>query len=484
MKIKNIIKTGLFSLTVMAIASCSVADEIKSLEFDRDFSPVDFKAEVVDKVNVNLTWTSPQPSDSYVIELFKDSVIGTTADSVLNADAIGTEKAPFVISNLQPNTVYTARIKGVSKGKQDSKWTALTEPFETKKEAAPAPKPVTHVVTFTEFAAGAGPASWGDGKFVITPVDPNGKMVCDANNCYFYEMGTGAPIKFTTRLKSGGKSSATANFLNLTIPGDGKLYIYVRTGSNGDTSRDVIVTQNDEVICDYTLVEDNMKTLNVEVEGEAAPVSVYTPVIVDVKKGAATITYPVNGINFYGFTLVSLDSEGGDVDEPEEPAGPVGEGGLLTFGTEASAVADGAVYTFGSAAITINNGGGKFAIDTNTQYFGDATSQTKHVTRMKTGAKNSDANGVALTLEAKGTLTIAMRSSSSSADRAVSIIDATGTPVATWTVGDSNATADVTIEGEAEPKKVFHTYTVTLEPGDYNFTYDGGLNFYSIKYEP
>lgn len=482
MKIMNIIKACFFSAAAFVMASCSIDDEIKNLVYDRAFSPVDFKAEVVDKVNVNLTWTTPHPADSYVIELFCDSVIRDTPDSILTAKVPGTDAAPFVIEGLQPNTKYIARIKAVVKDKSESKWTELTQPFETKQDAPPAPKPVTHNIEFEVFAAGAGPASWGDGKFTITPTDPNVKMVADANSCYFYDKAGEEFVHFTTRLKTGGKSSATANFLNLTIPGDGKLYIYVRTGSNGDVTRDVIVTQNEEVICDYTLVEDNMKTPNVEVPGEANPVSVYTPVVVDVKKGNATITYPVNGINFYGFTLVSIDEEGG-ADEPDEPQGPTGEDGTITFEAGA-AVADGAEFTFGSAKLIINNGGGKFAIDANSQYFGDATSQNRYIARMKTGAKSADTNGVALTLDVKGTITIAMRSSSSSADRAVSLVDATGAAVATWTVGDANSTKDVAVEGEAEPKTVFNYYTVTLEAGTYNFTYDGGVNFYSINYQP
>ncbi len=470
------------SLTALIVASCSVDDPITSLDFSREFSPVDFKAEVVDKVNVNLTWTSPQPSDQYVIELFRDSVIGEVADSVfIVSNEVGTEKVPFVIYDLEPNTVYMARIKGVSEKKEDSKWTELTEPFETKKGEAPAPVPVTHKVTFT---AGEKPAAWGDGKFVITPTDPDNKMVADANSCYFYEEGGQNIIHFDSRLKTGGKSSATKNFLTLTIPGDGKLYIYVRTGSNGDVTRTVNVTQNEEELLSYTLVEADMKTENVEVEGEPAPVSVYSPVVVDVKKGTATITYPVNGINFYGFTLISLDTDDEGGNEEDDPQVPVGEDGELVFDA-AGDVADGTKYTFGSASLLISNSGAKITVDGNKQYFGDDTNHTQYAFRMKTGAKSSDTNGVALTLTAKGTITIAMRSSSSSAARNVSIVDAAGQALTTWEVSDSNAMTGVAIEGEAEPKTVFKYYkTEVLEAGTYNFTYDGGLNFYSLKYQP
>lgn len=476
MKIKNIIKACIFSTAAFIMASCSVDDEIKSLVYDREFSPVDFKAEV-DNDTVKFTWTSPKPAESYVMEIYSNEVFEGEPDTVLTTNIIDTLK----VKGLEHNISYLARMKAVSKDKKESKWTELTQPFEIKQKEAPAPKPVTHNITFEEFAAGSAPASWGDGKFVITPTDPNGKMVADANSCYFYEKGGSEFVHFTSRLKSGGKSSATANYLTLTIPGDGKLYIYVRTGSNGDTTRDIIVTQNDEVLKDYTLVEADMKTEGVEVPGEPNPVSVYTPVEVDVKKGIAVITYPVNGVNFYGFTLISLDEEGAG--EPEEPQGPTGEDGVITFEAGAE-VADGAEFVFGSAKIVINNGGGKFAIDANSQYFGDASSQTRYTARMKTGAKSADANGVALTLDVEGTVVIAMRSSSSSADRAVSLVDATGATVASWTVGDSNATKDVAIEGEAEPKTVFNYYTVNLRAGTYNFTYDGGLNFYSLQYMP
>ena len=77
-----------------------------------------------------------------------------------------------------------------------------------------------------------------------------------------------------------------------------------------------------------------------------------------------------------------------------------------------------------------------------------------------------------------------MRSSSSSAERAVQILDATSTSVQNWTVADSNATKDVTIQGEESAKTVFNIYSVTLDEGTYTFTYDGGVNFYGFSYEP
>lgn len=474
----------------MAAVSCSNdVDEIKSIVFGRNFSPTNFKAELENNVDIKFTWSSPAAPEKYIVELYKiDTLLNTSeCDSTIEVAPLqGKETDTLLIAGLEEKTLYTAKIKAVGNGKEDSYWTELGDTIATKKGSTPAPVPVevTHPVSFTEaIAAGSMPATLGDGVFVITPTDPNNKISVDANKCYFYEKGGEALTRFDYRMKTGGKSSATANFLTLTIPGDGILYIYVRTGSNSDTTRDVVVTQNDETLIDYILNEDEMKTAGVEAEGEELPVNVYKPIEVKVKKGTAVITYPVNGVNFYGFTLVSVDSNEEGDEEDQEPQGPTGEEGEITFEAGA-AVADGAVYKFGSASITINNAGAKFAIDANTQYFGDANAQTKYEARMKTGAKNGDTNGIALTLAAKGTLTIAMRSSSSSADRTVSIVDATGAALETWTVGDANATEGVTIEGEAEPKKVFHTYTVTLEAGTYNFTYDGGLNFYSIKYQP
>lgn len=136
-------------------------------------------------------------------------------------------------------------------------------------------------------------------------------------------------------------------------------------------------------------------------------------------------------------------------------------------------------YTFGCATMNILNDNAKFAIDANQQYFGDVNAPKKYTARLKSGGNSGSQNGVSLTMTSRGTMTIAMRSSSSSADRNVKITK-DGEEVAAFVVGDGNCTKNVAIDGEVDPKTVFNTYTLDFTAGTYTFSYDGGLNFYGI----
>ena len=76
----------------------------------------------------------------------------------------------------------------------------------------------------------------------VTDTDDSGKISVDGNTAYF---GTADNyVSFGFRLKTGGKSSSK-NGLSLTLPQDGTIKIYARTGSNSATDRNVILTQKD-----------------------------------------------------------------------------------------------------------------------------------------------------------------------------------------------------------------------------------------------
>ena len=93
-----------------------------------------------------------------------------------------------------------------------------------------------------DYAVGSVPATFSTNGLVLTVVDTNNKLVVDSNSAYF---GTADSYqKFDKRLKSGGKSSSKNN-LTLTLPSDGTLKVYARTGSSSATDRNVILTQND-----------------------------------------------------------------------------------------------------------------------------------------------------------------------------------------------------------------------------------------------
>lgn len=143
-----------------------------------------------------------------------------------------------------------------------------------------------------------------DGKtfgtgFVLSLVDENGKLSIESNKAYF---GTAdAYQQFEYRLKSGGKSSSK-NAMTLTIPSDGTLSVYVRTGSNSATDRNLVLTQDDGTeLYNAVVKEDDAVKVTI---GEKET-NVYPVISVAVKAGSVSVGYPTNSLNFYGFTFAS-----------------------------------------------------------------------------------------------------------------------------------------------------------------------------------
>lgn len=165
------------------------------------------------------------------------------------------------------------------------------------------------VFTFdTDYAKGSIPSTITSNGLVLSIVDTQGKIVVDANTAYF---GTADSYqKFDKRLKSGGKSSSN-NMLTLTLPADGTLKVYARTGSNSATDRNVVLSQNGEELYNQVVKEDDAVTVNIpNGEGIEEAKTVYPAISVPVVKGDVVITYPTGSINFYGFELVASGTTG------------------------------------------------------------------------------------------------------------------------------------------------------------------------------
>ena len=134
-------------------------------------------------------------------------------------------------------------------------------------------------------------------EFSATITDTGNKMSIDANNCRFGDAEK--YVSYSYRLKSGGKSSSSTNFITFNIPADGKLRIAVRTGSNSATDRNLVLAQGTDTLFNQVILESSAIKVT---EGETE-VNVYPYVIVDVKAGSLVASYPVNGVNFYSFAF-------------------------------------------------------------------------------------------------------------------------------------------------------------------------------------
>lgn len=156
-----------------------------------------------------------------------------------------------------------------------------------------------------EDVAGAGEvkSEFAKGDFKLTVVDlgdkdGNKKISIDANDCYF---GTAESYqKFTHRLKTGGKSSSN-NSLTLTIPSDGTLNVYVRTGKNSETNRNLVLTQDGTELYNKVVQESDAITVTM---GEKDN-NVYPVISVEVKAGELAVGYPTGSLNFYGFEFIA-----------------------------------------------------------------------------------------------------------------------------------------------------------------------------------
>ena len=156
----------------------------------------------------------------------------------------------------------------------------------------------------TKYDKGSIPGSFTNGDLVLTVTDTDGKLAVDANTAYI-----GTPesyVSFDYRLKTGGKSSSKNN-LTLTLPTDGTLKVYARTGSNGATDRNIVLTQNETELVNKILLESEATTITIE--DATSPTgkvekNVYPVITVEAKKGDVAITYPVNSVNIYAIELV------------------------------------------------------------------------------------------------------------------------------------------------------------------------------------
>ena len=157
-------------------------------------------------------------------------------------------------------------------------------------------------------SAGAAQPTYGSDSFYMTCVDTDGKHAVDANNAYFGDANH--QVKFTHRFKSGGKSGAK-NSITLTIPGEGKLSVYVRTASNDATDRNLVLTQGETELfnqvvqeADAVLVAPEDLNADSPAKAEGDPVKVYPIITVDVVAGEVSVGYPTGALNFYAFQYV------------------------------------------------------------------------------------------------------------------------------------------------------------------------------------
>jgi len=124
------IQLGIF-IGVFSLFFTSCEDKIdpivEKIEFDRVFSPTELKAIIRNKTSVELSWNKSE-ADHYVVEFSEDSLLFTT---IIASVEVAPDEIPFTYL-LEGETGYSARVKGVTEGLDDSKWTSVA--FKTDAE--------------------------------------------------------------------------------------------------------------------------------------------------------------------------------------------------------------------------------------------------------------------------------------------------------------------------------------------------------------
>ena len=160
------------------------------------------------------------------------------------------------------------------------------------------------VISWTApIAKGSVAGVYGDTDFKLTVTDTNDKIEIDGNKAYFGD--TSSPTTFTHRLKTGGKSDSKNN-MSIAIPSAGTLKVYVRTGSNSATDRNLVLTQNETELYNQVVLESSAtKVKGLDTENPEKDTNVYPIISVEVVAGTVSVTYPKNSLNFYAFEFVS-----------------------------------------------------------------------------------------------------------------------------------------------------------------------------------
>lgn len=127
MKVKYILKGIIATLLLTFIftnSSCESYTEelLDGLGNTREFSPVELTAKIRNQTTVELNWSANESVDHYVIEFSADDPNFTT---IFKTVKVTGDDLPVQVA-LEGETLYSIRVKAVSSGLEDSKWTVTT----------------------------------------------------------------------------------------------------------------------------------------------------------------------------------------------------------------------------------------------------------------------------------------------------------------------------------------------------------------------
>ena len=213
-KITNIL-LGL-AMLILASACSSPMDEITSMVMSRNLSPTDVSLLLIDRTNVQLTWTATE-ADSYTIEVYADDNLEFDASHLESVyEGILAHEIPFTIEGLQGETVYSFRIKAVTEDNpsRDSKWSTAKTTTGTEQ--------IMFKPSADDILAKSVTLSWKAGQkatqIVLTPTDESLSPITYNVTAENIEAGKATiegltpETEYTAVLKNGEKTRGTQTF--------------------------------------------------------------------------------------------------------------------------------------------------------------------------------------------------------------------------------------------------------------------------------
>ena len=213
-KITNIL-LGL-AMLILASACSSPMDEITSMVMSRNLSPTDVSLLLIDRTNVQLTWTATE-ADSYTIEVYADDNLEFDASHLESVyEGILAHEIPFTIEGLQGETVYSFRIKAVTEDNpsRDSKWSTAKTTTGTEQ--------IMYKPSADDIQAKSVILSWKAGQkatqIVLTPTDESLSPITYNVTAENVETGKATiegltpETEYTAVLKNGEKTRGTQTF--------------------------------------------------------------------------------------------------------------------------------------------------------------------------------------------------------------------------------------------------------------------------------
>ncbi|WP_428229647.1 DUF4957 domain-containing protein [Flavobacterium sp.] len=245
MKTKHILKGLIATLVlVFAVSGCESYNEglLDGIGNTREFSPIALTAKVKNQTFVELNWTVNPEADHYTVEFSADDPEFKVIYKTLQVTA---SQLPLTVQ-LEGETTYSIRVKAITNGLADSKWSVITATTLTEQIFFPvqvadidskqvvlrwtpnsavtqinvAPGDIVHTITVAEKAAGVATITGLTGETAYTATLLNGvKKRGVVTFTTGIDIGTGILVKPTDDLNAVITAAPSGSIL-VMMPGD------------------------------------------------------------------------------------------------------------------------------------------------------------------------------------------------------------------------------------------------------------------------